>query len=269
MAEASYSTSMDGGAAPSGQIATFTNIIGAAISVALLIGLIVWSVHLIIRDVSGIPVVQALDGPMRIAPEDPGGRAADYQGLAVNTIAANGVAAAPRPQARLAPTSTELAPEDQPLGTVVAANVIEPVVETPVQVAAAPSHPLAISSRPRARPVGLIRRERAAASAPEATIVPAVVKIDEVDPLSLVPGTRLAQIGAYDTPEIARAEWDRIAAKFGPSFVGRQRVIQKAQSGGRTFYRLRVAGFADVIQARTFCADLVEGRAECIPVLVR
>jgi hypothetical protein len=52
--------------------------------VALVVGLGVWGYKLAVRDVRGVPVIQAMDGPMRIAPEIPGGEIADHQGLAVN-----------------------------------------------------------------------------------------------------------------------------------------------------------------------------------------
>ena len=79
-------------------------------------------------------------------------------------------------------------------------------------------------------------------------------------------GTRLSQLGAFDSPEVARKEWDRLSARFGDYMDGKQRVIQKAQSGGRTFYRLRAIGFADLNDARRFCSALVAERADCIPV---
>ena len=92
---------------------------------------------------------------------------------------------------------------------------------------------------------------------------------DEVDTDTIPLGTRLAQLGAFDSAEVARAEWDRLADRFGDFLDGKQRVIQRAESGGRTFYRLRAMGFADLGDARRFCSALVAERAECIPVVTR
>ena len=91
----------------------------------------------------------------------------------------------------------------------------------------------------------------------------------EVDPASLPDGTRLVQLGAFDSAEIARGEWDRIAIRFEALMADKRRVIQAASSGGRTFYRLRVEGFADVTDARRFCAALVAEGTNCIPAQVR
>ena len=44
---------------------------GALTSVALVAGLGIWGYDLAMRDLNGVPVVAALEGPMRVAPEDP------------------------------------------------------------------------------------------------------------------------------------------------------------------------------------------------------
>jgi hypothetical protein len=85
---------------------------GGIVSLALVAGLGVWGYRLAVRDVTGVPVLQALDGPMRIAPENPGGEVADHQGLAVNTVAAAGIAAPLPERLVLAPRPTDLADED-------------------------------------------------------------------------------------------------------------------------------------------------------------
>ncbi|GAA0304485.1 SPOR domain-containing protein [Rhodovulum strictum] len=87
---------------------------GGALSLSLVAGLCVWGYQILVRDVSGVPVVRALEGPMRIAPEDPGGRQAEHQGLAVNRVAADGEAAPPADTLHLAPRPLALAPEDLP-----------------------------------------------------------------------------------------------------------------------------------------------------------
>ena len=92
---ADYATSQGGGhhAPASAEGATLTpqsnsltfmmNLAGAAISLALLIGIGVWGYQLLSRDVSGIPVVRAAEGEMRVRPEDPGGQLAQHTGTPV------------------------------------------------------------------------------------------------------------------------------------------------------------------------------------------
>lgn len=91
----------------------------------------------------------------------------------------------------------------------------------------------------------------------------------EVDAASLAPGTRLVQLGAFDDRASAEAAWDKIAAQFSDYMGDKQRVIQETESGGRTFFRLRAAGFDGLSSSRRFCAVLVAKNAVCIPILAR
>lgn len=287
---------------------TLTNITGAVLSLALVAGVGVWGYKLIMRDVSGVPVVRAVEGPMRMAPEDPGGQAADHQGLAVNAVAAEGIAAAPADRLILAPPPLDLTLEDVPRAAVAATEAAEvsPTAEageeTPddapevlqqasVQALAdlvtedvAPLTPLdppqedaeeapqqaavegglSRSLRPRQRP-DVSQAVALAVAAARGTESAA----QEIDPEAIPTGTRLAQLGAFESAAVAREEWDRLHSRFEDFLEGKNRVIQKAKSGGRTFYRLRAMGFADLGEARRFCSALVAERADCIPVVTR
>lgn len=91
----------------------------------------------------------------------------------------------------------------------------------------------------------------------------------DADPAALPSGTVLAQIGSYDSADQARAAWDRAAETFGALMSGRQRVIQEvARSSGSPIYRLRVAGFENLEDARRFCAA-VRTATQCVPTQVR
>ncbi len=279
------------------------NLIGAVLSVALVAGVAVWSYRLMVRDVSGIPVVRALDGPMRISPSDPGGRQAAYQGLSVNSVAAQGGSAPAVPDAvTLAPAPVDLTPEDTPGARALAPVGVEPVISAPQISPASPPGlevaqpagegvpmatpavmtggvaPISRSPVPPRRPATLAARSTGGEPASDSVIesllmdvatrlsAPAVV---EIDPAALVPGTRLVQLGAYEDAAEARAAWDAMAQRFGAHLEGRGRVIEPATSGGRVFYRLRAHGFADEPSARRFCSVLLAEGADCIPVLIR
>ncbi|MDE0522630.1 MAG: SPOR domain-containing protein, partial [Boseongicola sp.] len=70
-----------------GFLAAVMNWAGALLSVLLVAGLMAWAWQLWVRDVTGVPVIKALSGPMRVLPEDPGGLASENRGLTVNRIA--------------------------------------------------------------------------------------------------------------------------------------------------------------------------------------
>ena len=305
---------------PAPSAATLTNIAGAAVSLALVVGVGVWGYKLFMRDVTGIPVVRAAEGDMRIRPEDPGGQAARHQGLSVNAVAATGAAEAPADLLVLAPRPVELADGDVPMQTIVAAVPLvapEPEIEVTPQprladqaavaeairegsvdalvaeltqgvepIEAAPEAlsevaavvvpdvatdavevsvtAVAQSLRPVVRPKPITNVQQTSAPAD-----PVIAALAEADPETIPAGTRLVQLGAFDSAEIARAEWDKLNGRFGDYLSGKSRVVQKATSGGRTFYRLRALGFTDLADSRRFCSALLAEQADCIPVQSR
>lgn len=293
--------------------------LASVISLGLVIGVGVWGYKLMVRDVSGVPVIRAAEGPMRIQPEEPGGRQAANQGLSVNDVAAIGAVAAAPDELILAPAPLDLTLEDDPgpervqptsLQTQTQSGVVP---EQPQEAAApapdsataaaqgtgqgtdeaamlalaealsagvtplgevAPAPNIEVSApvtggigrslRPRERPQGL---QTASLSVVEP--LTAETAAQEVSAAQIPTGTRLAQLGAFTSEAIAREEWTRLEARFDEYLVGKTRVIQRAESGGRTFYRLRAMGFEDLVDARRFCSALVAEQAECIPVVTR
>ena len=112
------------------------NYAGALVSLALIIGVSIWGYKLVVRDVSGIPVVRAMAGDMRILPVTPGGEVTDHTGLSVNEVAGLGEAAELNDSVSLAPMKAGLSDEDieaQPLaeenGILDPNSVVEPVVK--------------------------------------------------------------------------------------------------------------------------------------------
>lgn len=295
------------------RVQRIVNIGGAVTSLALVIGLGIWGYRLAVRDVNGVPVIQALEGPMRIAPADPGGAIADHQGLAVNELAETGAATPPPDRLLLAPRAMELLPEDSPglagmptpglteasaptgalpadrdlalaavpptesadpteiaidaalaeaLGEIPDAALYEPSVEIALDLEEAepvPEGAMAVSIRPKARPGARPAAVPAAATA-------ALPAANEVDPATITPGTRLVQFGTFDTADEARIAWAQLQARFGDLMADKALVIQPAESGGRTFYRLRGHGFDGEDDARRFCSAVVSDGATCIPV---
>lgn len=289
-------------AASGGGVVKLINLAGAALSVALIAGVSVWSYRLMVRDVSGIPVIQALDLPVRVAPDDPGGRQAAYQGLAVNTVAAEGEAAGPAPVIALAPPPVELRAEDRAAAELVAsaerALISAPATPArlePHTVIQAAPHSLTLVSPdlpgvsrslfPRARPANAPTRLVFAPQPLPADLVAADTEAEavlqdiaarlstpsviDIDPTTLVPGTRLVQFGAFDTEQEASDYWAGLTSRFGDYLEGRGRVVEAATAGGRTFYRLRAHGFSDEPQARQFCSIFLAENVDCIPVLIR
>ena len=66
---------------------------------------------------------------------------------------------------------------------------------------------------------------------------------------------------------MARAEFQTAQARFGDYMVGKEPVVQEAETAGRKFWRLRMTGFTSLTDASRFCAVLVSDGANCIPVV--
>ncbi|MEQ6203526.1 SPOR domain-containing protein [Sulfitobacter sp. HNIBRBA2951] len=310
--------------APAGAVTKLTNVAGAVVSLALVVGVGVWGYKLLVRDVSGIPVVRAASGEMRVRPENPGGQLAQHTGLSVNTVAVTGADASRTQELRLAPQPIDLAEDDAPM--LIPQEAAVPATPDPVtlpapevvqeaavqnidarEVAAAlesgsvdslvaqltdgiapmedldgetvpvpasvsttqaaqllDGEGLRVSLRPSLRPKRAARAVPVAASASVSTSSGL-----DVAAASVPAGTRVVQLGAFDSPEIARSQWTKLSAQFAPFIEGKQRIVMEAKSGGRTFYRLRAMGFDDIGDARRFCSALVAENVDCIPVVTR
>lgn len=305
MADLEYEE-FDGGRLPPSdgrleKLRRIVNLGGAVCSVALVLGLGFWGYRLAVRDVTGVPVMRAMAGAMRVAPADPGGDQASHQGLSVNAVAATGTASPTADQIVLAPRPVELQPGDlvaaseaevQADGdeTIMAgltisgeatsggesglletsADSIDDAVAMAMDAEATPPGEGAMltSLRPPRRPADLPGGE-AASVVTDVQAVAAPGPATEIDPATLSTGTRLAQLGAFDSPEEAREKFSELQLAFGELMAGKAMVIQPAQSGGRSFYRLRAHGFGDDDEARRFCAALQAEDADCIPVAQR
>lgn len=288
----------DEGFAPTAGVPRVTSLVnyaGAALSLALILGVSFWGYKLIMRDVSGIPVVRAMEGDMRVLPDNPGGAVALHTGLAVNEVAAMGEAGGREDRLVLAPRTSGLAQEDleaQPTsdatignGAIAQTEVVAPVAPaaefdeiaalaeqlaegiTPlapsVDAIAASVPGVATSVRPMIRPAAL----RIVAAAPVAASPAGATEI-AVNTEIFPAGTNLVQLGAFPNPTLAGQEWDRLQARFGQLMSDQSRVIQVSNQSSGTWYRLRASGFTDRAEARRLCAALQAEGTECIPVVV-
>ncbi|WP_434287434.1 SPOR domain-containing protein [Celeribacter sp. SCSIO 80788] len=285
---------------------------GAIISLALILGLGVWGYKLMVRDVTGVPVIRAIEGAARVLPDEPGGQLAMHQGLAVNSVTADGSAAPPADSYVLAPAAANLSEEDQPMAH------IQPVLSSyepsgsayevqppapPLEQVAVDEEPLELAEvetvaaeepelladtpatnaipvpMPKPRPVRLasLAAEHGGASLDGVAgdILAALGAAESVEmaremaPEDVPEGSRLVQFGAYQSAEVARSEWERLTGRFTDLMDGKTRVIEKAESGGKTFYRLRAYGFADASDANRFCAAMTSMNAACTPTVQR
>ena len=279
---------------------------GAALSLFLLAGAIGWSYQLIVRDVNQIPIVRAQLGPLRVAPDNPGGLTAANQGLSVTQLAVNEKPLLSN-EIYLAPAAEILNEENLALKVkeeyesnkvdgafeikeVNAKNsmnlealpdqkevdsksndigVLSKVAfsQKKIEIENAVSLALSITNepdkslswlRPKIRPVGFYRNGNITED-----------QIVSNEPMPKLPiGSAVVQLGAFDSKSLAESEWQRFEKILGSILIPKKMVVQKAESGGKIFYRLRASGFSDISDARQFCTAISD-KVACIPVVTR
>jgi len=184
-----------------------------------------------------VPVVQADNRPIRVKPDNPGGMqvaGANEDILSGGTEAAPGKLSpppeAPAPQALRAPLAAPTAvPSTAP---------VPAVTPAPPVTAAAPPKPVvtpkAVEALPEKRP----------------TAVPAGN------------GT-LVQLAAVRSEDAAKSEWDRLSKRFPELLSSHHPAISKTERDGKTLWRVRTGGFADVPQATSFCEKVRAKGSAC------
>ena len=279
---------------------------GAALSLFLLAGAIGWSYQLIVRDVNQIPIVRAQLGPLRVSPDNPGGLTAANQGLSVTQLAVNEKPLLSN-EIYLAPAAEILNEENLALKVTEeyesnkvdgAFEIKEVNAENSMNLEALPdqkevdsrsndvgvlskaafsqkkieienavSLALSITNesdkslswlRPKIRPVGFYRNGNITED-----------QIVSNEPMPKLPiGSAVVQLGAFDSKSLAESEWQRFEKILGSILIPKKMVVQKAESGGKIFYRLRASGFSDISDARQFCTAISD-KVACIPVVTR
>ena len=279
---------------------------GAALSFFLLVGAIGWSYKLIVRDINQIPIVRAQLGPLRVAPDDPGGLTAANQGLSVTQLAvneepllSNEIHLAPAAEIlnaeHLASQFTEDVKSNSDDGTFEIKEVnaessinlraltdeieadtrskkeavsstaafsqkkieIENAVSLALSISYDPADSLT-SLRPKIRPMSFLRNNKTTGD-----------QVVNNEPISNLPiGSAVVQLGAFENKNLAKSEWQRFEKLLGSMLISKKMVIQKAESGGKIFYRLRASGFDDISDARQFCTAISD-KIACIPVVTR
>ena len=89
----------------------------------------------------------------------------------------------------------------------------------------------------------------------------------DIDPDRIPSGAPMVQLGAFESVNIAKSEWNQLVGKHEALFEGKLRIIARASSGGNVFYRLRVMGFSDRDATRRFCNALKALNTGCLTVV--
>ncbi len=233
-------------------------------------------------DDSGIPLIKADKGPVKVRPISPGGmKVPDRDKLVYDRMQGNGERPRverllPAPETPLPPPSRELpkqleaaapAPESAKNLTAVA-PAAGPVAPPPAKAGTSRTPP--VRTRPLASP-------GSAAATPTVEEVLAAVRPPPAPKTSApttpargaseAPAYRV-QLAAVRSLERAQGEWDRLRRK-NTDVLGKLALsVVKADLGPKkgVFYRLRAGPLADEAAARALCAKLTSRKVGCLIV---
>ena len=261
---------------------------------------VVWLAYTqgVARGRSETPVLAAAGGPEKVAPQNPGGAAVPYQGFKIYEQPAppddQADAAPPTPSQQAAKPEAQQAAAPPPAKPVPAPTVTAPPpaektaaatppAAKPAPVQAAPP-PAAKPAPAKASPPPAMKQAATtatatgaprtlpgvgpgvgpgAASAPPAAAPKAAAAAPAPKPAA-ASGAYVLQIGAYTSQADADAAWKAYKAKHAALLTGYGPDVQKADLGEKgTWYRLRVAGFADKDVASGVCDRLKADGGAC------
>ena len=247
---AEYSTDERFGAAEEAHGGSLAGWLGAGVSLMLLVGITIWGYQVVMRDVNGIPVVRAVQDPMRIAPLDPGGTPAENQGFSVNSVAGDSQSAPLADSVTLAPRPFVLPQEDVSESQLLEIKLTEEnsnavvklspgsIEDLVARIASGREEPVPAGGRLReAAPLvaldlipqslGGVSRSLRPQTRPEwfqTARAPVLAEVVDLDAANLKADTPMVQLGAFDSVSIAKSEWVRISKRFVSFFDGKSRV---------------------------------------------
>jgi hypothetical protein len=203
-----------------------------------------------------------------LQPDDVPVVAATSATAASEAVAANTLDTSPIQPPVVAPADVETpVVEDAP---VLAQDSVDAAIAAALaegdETSASPNESGAISAalRPMPRPADL-----GGIGGQDQTVAATPIVILEKDPSTIPVGAVLAQFGAFETPQLARAKFGELVQNLGGLMAGKAMVVLKAETTGRTIYRLRAYGLTSDADANSFCAAVQAQGTECVPVAQR
>ncbi|MDJ0610483.1 MAG: SPOR domain-containing protein [Kiloniellales bacterium] len=244
---------------------------------------------------SDVPVIQAMDDPVKVKPENPGGLEVPYQDRLVLNQPANG---SPPVVERLLPppetpkpvvdTTAAARPAVTGSGTTGVGSIttspggssssqfqgqIQPRTQARPPAQAQPAQP-----RTQAGGSGTTTAASTLAAAPSAA-APAGAAQPPASPARQVQaalprakatapakGSYLLQLGSFNSKQVGEDAWSRFQSKFPDLLAGMVLYLQEADVNGRTYHRVQAGPFPNRATAIDLCAELKSRKQDCLVV---
>lgn len=255
--------------------------LAATASIGTLVGLVYLGMYLRPLDLDEIPIIRKSEIPLRVTPENPGGLEAEHQGFSVNIVQSDGGVAAPALRVILAPMPVGLEAED--LTPIELSNLQKETlykgaknsnaIDNNEVITGVADNIKFISTGVEKEIIDVldeIKIPRALMRPKNLTVLGNPKTLDIKDKNKAQPfikiGSKLVQLGAFSSYDIAESQWSKILKKHSDLLDKKDYIIQSIKSNGRGFYGLRVIGFATIKEAKSLCAALKSRKEDCFVV---
>ena len=226
-------------------------------------------------------VIAADSGPVKTAPDQPGGAANPYKGLKIfNNKAPADARAGSQPLPSIItqpgePLFSAFGPK-HPAPVPAAAPAPAKPAPAPVQQRVAVQAPPPVVVHPAPAPVAVAPKPAPVAAKPAPVVTkpaPAPVTVAKVTPPPAAPvtapavsGAYVAQIAAFKSQAEAETGWAAFKRNHAAILGGMSPNIVSVDLGEKgTWFRLRTGSFADKAAAAAFCDKLKAEGASCLP----
>ena len=185
-----------------------------------------------------VPVIQADTNPIRVRPDDAGGQ--QVAGANNNLLIDDSD-----------PTDSRLAPPPEEPNPQALRSPPSPAVVSPPAPAALPA------ALPASGPAAALPAPPAPRPKPPAAVAPASAALP-LPPAArpAVYGKAIIQLAALETEAAARTEWHTLSKRFPDLLSGHEPVFSKIERAGKTYWRVRTAGFPDTEHAKAACEKI-------------
>ncbi len=259
-------------AADKGRSPILPVLIGAGVLVFLAVAIFFgYSWYFAGGDEDDLPVVQAMDDPVKVKPANPGGMQVPYQDQLVLNQEGTGGEDEPVVERLLPPPEAPQPPPRDPEP--------EPEAAAPVQTPPAATNTATVAARPAQSPevveapvpdqseLVVLEPSSPAETAPaQAPARPARTQTAETAGAAPAKGSYVVQLGSFTSTAGSEQAWARLQ-KAHPELLGDMSLfVQRALVNDRTYFRVQAGPLPNRATALDMCAQLKARRQDCLVV---
>lgn len=208
-------------------------ILGALLSLSVLILIVKWTINLYERDIEDLPLLLAVQDLTRVKPTDVGGKVINFKGLSVNQILDQKKVDESTGEIKLAPLKDNLLASD-----------LSPILSPKDQASEDKENVSNSITAALETLLGLSEQSKK-------------VEHDSIE----------LHIASYGDANQANAHWFLLQQSNADLLVNYNHQVVKVSIDTKEIYRLRIVGFKSIALAQDMCDRLIERGEKCVPAV--